>query len=696
MPSINEAVKQNQSRVANGGNLVEAVTPAPYVPAPGASAPPIVSPGLPVRGVFTPNQILATDFSEGTQAMRKGANLRSAMFPPQQSPTIIQRVTQITNNTGPSAPLTLDDVPDGVIFKRVAQIDGNNQVTISTSLNSQASTIATLSTSIPFTFTTFSGTLSYLAISWIAQTVFRPDGSTVAIPASVNGYIPAAPTLSETAGGTLIAAPAFQQSTSQSNASGTTVTGPAMSPLAAGDFLCVSVRWTGATTLNSISDSQGNAGWVSAGAAQAIASGGTVQLWYLPSCLTTASNTLTYHFSGATTAIYSSYGEFKNVLAVSPLRANTSTSGTGLSLNSGNITPTVGDLVISYAGMTSSPSSLTATAPVNFGSQLAGTIEAFAYLPTSAGGATAGTYTSGTSLGWGCGVAAFKPVGVTYRAMVGLVDVDGNVVGISSVTSFQTDPNTLLVVTSPPQSNNNVYAGWVPIVGTTTDTEAVQSATITFGTNWTEPASGLLAAAVASQMKEADIANTGSFLFYNLAASTAYIFYPYWDGLRVRFSGGANTVASLAFSSAMFADGNTPLSATSSGFSATTATAGGGSGGGSGGGCVRKGSRIIPLGHDGVGIEMPQSDWIELRTENGCHLVATPNHPVYTSRGKTPLSEVVEGDLLVTDKGESKVLTVCAFNEDGIKIKFEMPDGHLFWAGESDSSALALSHNLKI
>jgi hypothetical protein len=92
MPSINEAVKQNQSRIANGGNLVEAVTPAPSVPAPGASAPPIVSPGLPVRGVFTPNQILATDFSEGTQAMRKGANLRSAAFPPSATPSGVQKV----------------------------------------------------------------------------------------------------------------------------------------------------------------------------------------------------------------------------------------------------------------------------------------------------------------------------------------------------------------------------------------------------------------------------------------------------------------------------------------------------------------------------------------------------------------------------------------------------------------------------
>jgi hypothetical protein len=342
--------------------------------------------------------------------------------------------------------------------------------------------------------------------------------------------------------------------------------------------------------------------------------------------------------------------------------------------------------------MTSSPVTLSQTGTLSLNAGQAGEIEIASYV-VSTGSSVAATYSSSSSLGWGAGICSFKS-GVSYRAMIGLVDQDGNIVGISPVSTLTTDANNLLVIQSPQPVP--AYMGWVPIVGTILNSVAVQSPVIPFGMNWTEPVTGLLSAAVSSEITESDITNSGSVLFVNLAASTTYFFYPYWyNGQTIRWAGGANPAASNLEAAVMFSDGSAPL-ASSAGMSATTPVASGGSGGGTKGGCVRKGSIIIPLGQEGIGIEMPQSEWIELRTENGCHLVATPNHPVYTSgSGKTPLEEVQAGDFLVTDKGESKVVNVRSFVEEGVKIRFDMLAGHLFYAGEPDSEALALSHNQK-
>jgi hypothetical protein len=84
---------------------------------------------------------------------------------------------------------------------------GVNFFTTSTVLNPQGSIIPAPSTASPVTTST-SGQAAgkmYIAIAWIAQTEYRPDGSTVSIPASSANAIPAAPTLANVAGGTRIA-----------------------------------------------------------------------------------------------------------------------------------------------------------------------------------------------------------------------------------------------------------------------------------------------------------------------------------------------------------------------------------------------------------------------------------------------------------------------------------------------------------
>jgi hypothetical protein len=89
---------------------------------------------------------------------------------------------------------------------------GVNFFTTSTVLNPQGSIIPAPSTASPFTTET-SGQVAgkmYIRVSWIAQTEYRPDGSTVSITSSASIFsIAAAPTLSQVAGGTRVAVSIF-------------------------------------------------------------------------------------------------------------------------------------------------------------------------------------------------------------------------------------------------------------------------------------------------------------------------------------------------------------------------------------------------------------------------------------------------------------------------------------------------------
>jgi len=296
-------------------------------------------------------------------------------------------------------------------------------------------------------------------------------------------------------------------------------------------------------------------------------------------------------------------------------------------------------------------------------------------------------------------VAGGAKAGRTYFVRLAYIK-EGIIRGIGAEASLAVSLNNLLTVAAPTAQSG--YDGWLPMIGTATNKEILQSAAavgapvadfIAFGTNYTEPT----AAIVSNRCWYAAFAAGGGFwaVADRLAYSTSYRFYPDYDGSAVRFEGGVNSVAlNPAVSALMYLDGRTALTGTSAGMAGTTG-ASGGSGSGGGGGCVRKGSRIVPLGCSASGVELEAEEWIELAAENGCRLVGVPRHPVYTSRmGKTPLEEVVEGDFVVTDAGESRVLSLRAFREPGIKIKVEMAAGHLYWAGEP-GGPLSLSHNSK-
>lgn len=99
MPAISQAVAKNQARIAAGEPLVENVTPTPSMPVVPGALPPVVTSGLPVRGVYTPQQILATDFADNTKALRSGANLRSAAFPPPPQSLVQKIVTKVASAT---------------------------------------------------------------------------------------------------------------------------------------------------------------------------------------------------------------------------------------------------------------------------------------------------------------------------------------------------------------------------------------------------------------------------------------------------------------------------------------------------------------------------------------------------------------------------------------------------------------------
>lgn len=666
-------------------------------------------------------------------------------------------------------PVVLDNLNDGPTFKKLQYVHPDHTIHVSTALNPQSSTIPTVTTLAPFTYVAKSTSgQSYITWDWTTITLYRPDGTTVTVPASSLNAIPSAPVVSQTPGGSLARSPGtdFTGAADTTVAqSGTIVSDPALTLVNIGGYLLIcSVRWDGGTTLNSISDTNLNS-WSSAGPAQAITGGGQVQLWYAPNAIA-GTNALTFNFSGNSTAIWGTYAQFSNVAPTSPLDVGTSSQGQSIiaiskatfsspnvtytytltsgpalttdmyisitgflsphtadngifpiaSLGTGtftvvnsagstvtavaagltmptspSITGSAGDLLLGFAGLEtgSGITSLNETGTLSLNIGTADEIEIGSYAVGSGSSVHANFTFTGTS-DWGAGIASFLG-GVGYSVMIGLVDQDNNIVGISSVVSTAVDPNHLLVVNSPTAVAN--YSGWVPIVAYVGTGFFVQGSTIAFGTNWTEPSSGLVT--TSTPIISGDVANTGNFLFPGLIGGTLYLFYAYsWESTLVRWAGGANVSASYVNASTMFLDGNAPL-APATGMTVTT-PASSGSGGGSGGGCVRKGSTIVPLGWTGIGTELPQSDWVELKGENDCHLIATPDHPIFTEDcGKVPLSSIHVGDLVLTDKGSTRVTEIHAFFEEGIKVVLTMPGGHLYWAGEPDSRALILGHNIK-
>jgi hypothetical protein len=220
MPLISQLIEQHQRMLASGKVSSEPVAELPPVldipigPMPGPGA---VVTGLPVRGVYTPNQILDTDFLNNTVAMRSGPNLRSATFPPQQSSgagsTLATQgaalalkaaaaataasgalgqktVVAVDPATGTLAqkPLntltmqrpqvSLDQLNDGGTYARVVTtaLTANQIDPTKTGFLTRGSVFTSISG--PFSYT---ATTSSITWTWTSLVIYRADGTTTAI-----------------------------------------------------------------------------------------------------------------------------------------------------------------------------------------------------------------------------------------------------------------------------------------------------------------------------------------------------------------------------------------------------------------------------------------------------------------------------------------------------------------------------------
>jgi hypothetical protein len=164
--------------------------------------PGVVVTGLPIRGVFTPNQILDTDFTNTTTGTRTSPNLRSPTFPPQPTSTVEAPAIKFNAETAIAAAqsagnkaalavfsgLNMDTIPEGANF-------GKPKQTALTPLGSVDSTqpgFAAQGGSLPpqvvgTTSTIFSytanATTSTVVITWSAIMLLYADQTTATVPA---------------------------------------------------------------------------------------------------------------------------------------------------------------------------------------------------------------------------------------------------------------------------------------------------------------------------------------------------------------------------------------------------------------------------------------------------------------------------------------------------------------------------------
>ncbi len=121
----------------------------------------------------------------------------------------------------------------------------------------------------------------------------------------------------------------------------------------------------------------------------------------------------------------------------------------------------------------------------------------------------------------------------------------------------------------------------------------------------------------------------------------------------------------------------------------TSGTGGHGYGGGGGSNCPLQGTAIRPLGSPAFAHPFENSEWIEIESESGRKLTATPSHRLMTERGKVSLEDLVVGDLAITEGGSEKITRKERLRFRANATKVEMPQGHLYWSNGF------LSHNIK-
>jgi hypothetical protein len=278
--------------------------------------------------------------------------------------------------------------------------------------------------------------------------------------------------------------------------------------------------------------------------------------------------------------------------------------------------------------------------------------------------------------------------------------IDGGLRGFSSEVSIAVPANSLLKATSP--ANTPPWTGWALFISTASGTETFAvSSQLGFGTDWTEPTSAL--PVNGPQYNSVNSHGVDGFVITAAPYNTSLFFYPYYDtklGL-VRCYGGANSGSGMVVGSAstpenvrgMYLDQNIALAA--SGLTFTTITASQGAsgsttGGGGFGGCPIDGTIIMPLGCHALAQKTPNSNWIEIELKDGRILTATPDHPVYTDNGKTPLKRLSIGQEVITDQGMVEVVRKEEKVFDAEMLVVSMLEGHLYHANG------ILSHNIKL
>lgn len=281
---------------------------------------------------------------------------------------------------------------------------------------------------------------------------------------------------------------------------------------------------------------------------------------------------------------------------------------------------------------------------------------------------------------------------------------DGLLRGISAEASLAISANNLTKVTSP--ASQAGMDGWVVLYGTSTGNLFVQqSSPIAFGTDWTEPTG----AVKTTGSRFTNFPDVKAAIAFDLTASRGFRFYPYYkfSNSVIGFEGGANgsgtgTPPSTdpSKSRVPLLDGNYALAA-SSGMTATTpassGSGGGGGGGGNGVGCVEFVEGEVPAvalaGGFACRLVECEEFW-EAELADGSVWRATPDHRVYTDKGKVRFDQVRPGDWAVMRGNVAVEVTRSEKSAvRGRKAIVTMPACHLFWWMRNGRGWL--SHNVK-
>ena len=194
-----------------------------------------------------------------------------------------------------------------------------------------------------------------------------------------------------------------------------------------------------------------------------------------------------------------------------------------------------------------------------------------------------------------------------------------------------------------------------------------------------------------------------------LSPTTTYYFLPFWNtqntcnigwvqgtvgSPQIAFVVGDTTdpVNGPVYLIEQTQQGNEPLTAGFMTAVTTTSGSGGGGVGGGGGFCVMAGTDIVTVGDFPYELKvMPETEWVHLKIEDGRELYCTYDHPLYHAvSGKIKASMLSEGDPVITDIGEQKIVTANFSRRVCSKHCVHISRGHLFWANGF------LSHNMKV